>query len=779
MVTSFPWQASLGCGMANGMPARSFEDPNAPEVRPADDPALQANSPSKAQFRQFLESLRDYAIITLDAGGHITSWNEGAARIKGYSAHEIIWKHLSVLYPPEDIRQGKPQHLLERAIAEGRSTDDGWRVRKDGSRFWANVVITALRDKRGHLRGFAKVTRDQTPGKRTEEALRESADRFGSLFYGVSVGVVLAGPNSDCRMGNQAALDLLGVTEDQLLGRTSFDPEWKCINEDGSPCPGKDHPIPRSIATRQPVRNVVMGVYRPRTKDWVWFLVNAEPRLAADGSVSEVVCSFTDITERKRAEEELRASEERFRKLFAHAATGITLQNLEGQFLEVNQAFCELTGYTGQELAGLNYRDITHRDDLLRNARETRELLAQHVTSFIMEKRYVRKDDGVVWVRNSVSLLVDSHREPTRVITLVEDITGQKAAEEELRASEERFRNAFANAATGMALTNLGGHFLEVNRAFCQITGYTERELVARDFPSITHPDDLPRNVDLMRQILAGEIPSYIIEKRYIHKRGGVVWVRISVSLLRDSKHQPQHLIALAEDITERKQAEESLRELSGRMLHLQDEERRRLARELHDSTAQNIAALGMNLGIVDQASAALDEGARKALSESLALADQCIRELRTFSYLLHPPVLDDLGLSSALAWYIEGFTKRSGIAVKLEIAADLGRLTQELELMLFRIVQESLTNIHRHSGSRTAKIRIARYANEVVLQISDQGHGIAGNLKDGVLTLERVGVGIAGMRERVRQMGGRLEIRSRSSGTDVEVVAPLGGAPV
>jgi len=217
----------------------------------------------------------------------------------------------------------------------------------------------------------------------------------------------------------------------------------------------------------------------------------------------------------------------------------------------------------------------------------------------------------------------------SEVVCSFTDITEHKRAEEELRASEERFRNAFAHAATGMALTDLKGTFLEVNRAFCQITGYTERELAARDFPSITHPDDLPRNIDLMRQILAGIIPSYVIEKRYLQKNGGVVWVRISVSLLRDSKHQPQHMIALVEDITERKRAEDALRELSGRVLQLQDEERRRLARELHEGTAQNVAALGMNLGIVDQASAALDEGARKALSESVALANQCIRELR------------------------------------------------------------------------------------------------------------------------------------------------------
>ena len=174
-----------------------------------------------------------------------------------------------------------------------------------------------------YLRGFAKVTRDDTALKRTEAALRESAERFRSLFYGVSVGVVLSGPDAQVRKCNQAALDLLGVTEDQLVGRTSFDPAWQAINEDGSPCPAKEFPIPRAITTRQPVRNAVVGVYRSRAKDWVWLLENAEPRLAADGSVTEVVCSFTDITERKRAEEELRASEERFRNAFAHAATGM------------------------------------------------------------------------------------------------------------------------------------------------------------------------------------------------------------------------------------------------------------------------------------------------------------------------------------------------------------------------------------------------------------------------------------------------------------------------
>ena len=133
-------------------------------------------------------------------------------------------------------------------------------------------VRRALGDKRVYLRGFAKVTRDDTALKRTEAALRESAERFRSLFYGVSVGVVLSGPDAQVRKCNQAALDLLGVTEDQLVGRTSFDPAWQAINEDGSPCPAKEFPIPRAITTRQPVRNAVVGVYRSRAKDWVWLL---------------------------------------------------------------------------------------------------------------------------------------------------------------------------------------------------------------------------------------------------------------------------------------------------------------------------------------------------------------------------------------------------------------------------------------------------------------------------------------------------------------------------
>ncbi len=231
----------------------------------------------------------------------------------------------------------------------------------------------------------------------------------------------------------------------------------------------------------------------------------------------------------------------------------------------------------------------------------------------------------------------------------------------------------------------------------------------------------------------------------------------------------------LQNEITERQNAEDSLRKLSGRLLRLQDEERRRMARELHDTTGQTLAALALNLYLIESGpKRKLDEHSRKALSESLALAEQCSREIRTMSYLLHPPLLDELGLAAVLRWYSDGFSQRSGIRVDLQIPSKLGRLPQDVEMTLFRIVQEGLTNIHRHSGSKTAKICVSVNGDGVALEVVDQGRGIPPEkLERGRGGVSELGVGIAGMRERVRQLGGRLEIRSDQDGTTVKAVLP------
>ncbi len=226
----------------------------------------------------------------------------------------------------------------------------------------------------------------------------------------------------------------------------------------------------------------------------------------------------------------------------------------------------------------------------------------------------------------------------------------------------------------------------------------------------------------------------------------------------------------------ERARVQSALRELSGRLLYLQDEEKRRITWELHEVAAQNMAALKLNLASVKRSSYALDTKAREALTESLALTDQCMSEIRSLSYFLHPPLLDEVGLAPALSWYANGFSERSGIRVNLEIPADMERLPQAMETALFRIVQECLNNIHRHSGSSTAKVRITRNEHSMALEIEDEGRGMPAEVLQALSNGSTLkGVGIMGMHERIQQVGGRLEIHSLERGTKVTTILPLG----
>jgi len=259
-------------------------------------------------------------------------------------------------------------------------------------------------------------------------------------------------------------------------------------------------------------------------------------------------------------------------------------------------------------------------------------------------------------------------------------------------------------------------------------------------------------------------------------KDGRPIWLLMNLRAVRDEQGRLLHYDGIAQDVSARKKTEEALREVSGLLLRSQNEERRRIARELHDSTAQSLAALAMNLSIVGKAAGALSEAARKRLHDSLELAQQCCREVRTLSYLLHPPALEEGDLWSAVRWYTQGFASRSGIRVDLALprARRAGRLPEQVETTLFRIVQESLANIHRHSGSRRARIRIARSPSRVTLVVRDEGRGlrkIAGRRPGGPALM---GVGIAGMRERVRQLGGEIVIDSSARGTAVKVMLPL-----
>jgi signal transduction histidine kinase len=227
-------------------------------------------------------------------------------------------------------------------------------------------------------------------------------------------------------------------------------------------------------------------------------------------------------------------------------------------------------------------------------------------------------------------------------------------------------------------------------------------------------------------------------------------------------------------DLTERKRADEAAQAFPAELLRAQDEERRRIARELHDSTAQELAVVAMNLGRLEEWIEGRDAWAENLLADSLAVLTQGSRDLRTLAHLLHPPMLEELGLIGALRDYVEGFSARSGIQVELEAPENFERCPEKVETALFRVAQESLSNVHRHSGSKVAFVKLVRGREVIELTITDRGKGLPAGLLTGTADAARVGVGISGMRQRIVQLQGQLEVVSNEGGTTVSAVLPF-----
>jgi len=339
------------------------------------------------------------------------------------------------------------------------------------------------------------------------------------------------------------------------------------------------------------------------------------------------------------------------------------------------------------------------------------------------------------------------------------------------RAEEARLQLAAIVESSSDAIirTSPDGRVLSWNPGAELMYGYTVVEILGREIFVIVPPDRLEETTENIKKLRNGECIENF-ETVLLKKNGARIDVSLSASPIKDIGGRIVAMATIARDITERKRSEEELHRLTAHLLNLQDNERRRLALELHDVTAQNLFAINMNLSRLQRGRVEPSE-AREILAESRKLGHQSLQEIRTLSYLLHPPMLDQAGLVDALKWYVGGFIKRSGIKVEVLTIHEIGRLPAEIEMAFFRIVQESLTNIRRHSGSNTANIRLEKNEDHIILQISDQGRGIKTHSAE---RDEGVGVGLPGMRQRLHQLGGSLIIESSDRGVVVTAIVPI-----
>jgi PAS domain S-box-containing protein len=347
-----------------------------------------------------------------------------------------------------------------------------------------------------------------------------------------------------------------------------------------------------------------------------------------------------------------------------------------------------------------------------------------------------------------------------------------------LQGAEHPYRLLVESIEEGAATLSDDGTVLYSNRSFAAFFGAPLEKFIGAPLQNFVTGND----TEFLKTLIMGaKLASTRGEIRLQKKHAKPRTIRLTLSPNRELGLEA--ICAVATELTEIVDANEalrvtetSLRQLSARLLQLQDEERRRIARDLHDITGQKIAVLSMSLDrLARQAEQRKPEAAKESIKESRDIVSQIGEEIRTLSYILHPPLLDECGLASAVHWYAEGFEKRSGIKLEVNVEADLPRLPADAETTLFRVVQESLTNVHRYSGSASAKIKISQDFGDVRLEVIDHGHaGKSGTVRARLDGPAPLGVGIPGMRERLHQLGGGLTVDFGTNGTRVTATLPI-----
>ena len=627
---------------------------------------------SEERFRLLIEGVEDYAIFMLDPEGRVASWNAGAERITGYREKEIIGEHFSVFYTEKDLERGHPEEELRVVASEDRYQEDGLRVRKDGSRFWASGLITALKDEGGNLRGFSNVMRDITERKEADQKLRESEELYRSVVEQAAENIFLVDAETKRVLEANAALRRsLGYSPEEIKRMTLYDIVAHDLED-----------VDRNIEQILEDGRRFVGERQYRRKDGSLIDVEVNAGAISYGGLRALCVVAHDITERKMAEEALRHSLD---ALLALYETGQVLSSsLDRE--EIGSRLLEIMGRVPGTMAAA----INLSDDL----------------ASLRTWRTVGSE---------------------RILASIRDEPGIRAARR--GAFETEDKKLFELRGSALPAERLVGLFVPL-RVRDRVIGVLE----------VYGPESLAES---------GAVETF------------VSLANQAASALENAR--------LYEELATRGRR---LHELVRLLLTAQEEERRRVAYDIHDGLAQTVAAAYQHLQVFARHHPPESPTAWEELQEALEIVQQAVGEARQVISDMRPTVLDDFGLAAAIRVQVE--TLRSeGWDVDYEEALGEERLPTEMETTLFRVAQEALTNVRKHARASRAHVTLERSGETVRLLVRDQGRGFrpGDTLNEGGPG-ERVG--LSGMRERISLLGGRFEIHSEP-GSGTSVVAEVG----
>jgi PAS domain S-box-containing protein len=632
-----------------------------------------------------------------------------------------------------------------------------------------------------------------------EAERRQMEDRFRAAFEKAAIGISLIAPDGRVLAVNPALQELSGRSEAELIalgGQAITYPEDQDVGraEFGEVLAGK----------RNSYQVEKRYVHPDGRVHWMRQSISAVRDAA--GKVLYLVVIAEDIDERKRALEELRASEARFKAVFDNAAIGVAMMTLDRRIVQVNPTVMRITGYSPEELFAINPSDMVVPEDRTLDRELFLELVAGQRDQYLVEKRYIRRDGSMFWGRINFALVRDAQGAPLYIVGMIEDINEEKESRQTLAESEARFRTLYDSAEMGIVLVDLGSEGSQpldearftqlvanqrLNPAMRRMFGYTAEEMQQTAIASLIYPEDHGIDAREFRQLLTGEIDSFRSEKRFVRKDGSIFWGRLTDSLARAADGTPQMVIGIIEDINEERQAKKRLasqeaeyrRQLEQRIAERTAElsaanrrlaekaaqdavtaERTRLARDLHDAVTQTLFSTTLIADVLPDLWAMNPEEGRRRLDELRQMTRGALAEMRTLLVELRPNALVEAPLATLLRQLTEAMVSRARIAIQISAEGER-KLPADVQVGLYRLAQEALNNVVKHAKATQAVVTL-RLGEAVRLTVADNGAGFDPD----IVTADHLGLRI--MRERAEAIGAQLSIYSEpGEGTQVSVL--------
>lgn len=687
--------------------------------------------------------------------------NQEFLKYTGVSEEEGLgWSWMNVFHPDDRLTEEWRANF-----AAGEAFEKEARLRRaDGEYRWFLLRAVPVKDDRGKLIKWFGLSIDVDDLKKAEDRIRLIIDTIPTLAWSLR-------PDGIVDFVNQRWLEYTGLTFEQELA----EPTRPVHPEDLARVMEKWR---ADMAAGQPSEDEIR--LQRADRGYRWFLVRTAPLRDERGNVVKWFGISIDIDDRKRVESQTRL-------LLDTIPQQIWSGPPDGTLDYCNARWRSYVGIGLDELQGNGWQQMLHPDDRDRVLRAWQESVTNG-TPYEQEERHRRADGLYRWFLSRALPMRDAEGRIVRWYGTNTDIEEHKRAEETLRSSEREQRHVAAQLERERArlieaqtVAKMGSWEVDLQSLDVIWSEQTHRIFETDPvrfhptrprFLEFIHPEDRAK-VDAALATSVDRRSPNMVEYRIVVPDGRIKILEERWQVFLNDEGTPFRLAGTCRDITERVQAEEELQRLSGRLLQSHDEERRRIARELHDSMGQNLVALATDLSRLRTSVPSSARKLRESASRCEQLANECVREVRTLSYLMYPPLLDESGLADAIRHFVNGFTARTGIKVELKIDPMFGRMQKDVEVTLFRVVQESLANVHRHSGSPGAKIVLDRESSHVTVEVSDMGRGTSGKRLGTRGMPFQIGVGISSMIERVKLVGGRLDIIAGSEGTTVRATIP------